>query len=199
MPFHQAATHVLKLEADYSCAASGYSATIRNEIRKAARRGVCVRVATSEADVQAYCELHARLVAQKEWRGFRYPATLFLELVRLKDFVRLLIAEHEGRLVSGALLFRDADCVQYWHAATDRDYSQLFASRSILDETIRWACDTGAKFVDFGGSAGLASLENFKSSWGARPEMNWVFEWTSPLWTSLSTLKSRFEAITTRT
>ena len=46
-------------------------------------------------------------------------------------------------------------------------------------------------FVDFGGSAGIASLEQFKSSWGARPEMNWVFEWKNPLWASLSALKSR--------
>lgn len=199
IPFQQTTTHVLPLESGYVRTASGYSATIRNQIRKAARRGVCVRDADSEADVRAYCQLHARLVEQREWLGFRYPETLFLELVRLKDFVRLLIAEHEGCVVSGALLFRDADCVLYWHGATNRDYSHLFASRPILDEAIRWACEMGARFVDFGGSAGIASLEGFKLSWGARPEMNWVFEWTSPLWTSLSTLKSRFEAITTRT
>jgi Acetyltransferase (GNAT) domain len=192
MPFQQAATHVLWLDRGYAHAASSYSASIRNQIRKAARRGVCVRDAESEADVQAYCELHARLVEQRDWRGFRYPMALLLELIRLKDFVRVLIAEHDGRIVSGALFFRDADSVLYWHAATDRRYSHLFASRPILDEAIRWACDSGARFVDLGGSAGIASLEQFKSSWGARPEMNSVFEWTNPLWAGLSALKSRF-------
>ena len=133
MPFRQTATHVLALEHGYACAAAGYSATIRNEIRKAERRGVCVRDAGGEADVRAYYELHARLVQQKEWRGFRYPLALFLELIRLKDFVRLLLAEHEGRIVSGALLFRDADCVLYWHAATR---PSVFAS-------FRFTADTG--------------------------------------------------------
>jgi len=199
MPLEQVATHVLQLGPGYPRVASSYSATIRNQIHKAARRGVSVRVAHRETDVRAYYELHARLVGQKEWRGFRYPLTLFLELIQLKDSVRLLVAEHEGRLVSGALFFRDADCVLYWHAATDREYSHLFASRPILDEAIRWACDTGAKFVDLGGSAGIASLEQFKSSWGARPEMNWVFEWKNPLWASLSALKSMFEAVTIKT
>ena len=192
MPFEQTATHVLPLQHGYARIATGYSATIRNQIRKAARRGVCVRDAGSEADVRAYYDLHARLVEQKEWRGFRYPLALFLELIRLKDFVRLLIAEHEGRIVSGALLFRDTDCVLYWHGASDRQHSHLFASRPLMDEAIRWGCETGASFVDFGGSAGIPSLEQFKSSWGAQPEMNWVFEWTNPLWTGLSALKSKF-------
>jgi len=189
IPHRRAATHILRLKHGYESVASGYSATIRNQIRKSGRRGVRVRSASDEADIRAYYELHTRVVAQKEWRGFEYPLQLFLELSRLKDSTRLLVAEHEGRIVSGAVFLRDACSVLYWHGATDRDYSDLFPSRPVFDEAIRWACETGAEFLNLGGSAGISSLEQFKSYWGAGAEMNWTFEWTNPVWARLSTLK----------
>jgi len=180
---------VLDLQHGYERAASGYSASIGNQIRKARRRGVHVRVAQDEEDVRAYHDLHTRLVQQKEWQGYHYPLALFLELTQLRSSVRVLVAESEGRIVAGGLFFRDGCSVMYWHGASDREYSHLFASRSVVDEAIRWACDTGAEFLNFGGSAGLASLEQFKSAWGARPELNWSFEWTNPVWQRLSRLK----------
>ena len=193
IPYQQTGTYVLRLDEGYERAVSGYNATIRNQIRKAARRGVCIRDASGEADVCAYHELHRRVVAQKEdWRGYEYPVELFLELSQLTASVRLLVAEHEGRMIAGALFFRDADSVMYWHGASDREYSQLFASRPIMDAAIRWACELGAGCFNFGGSAGMASLEQFKLAWGARPEVNWTFEWTNPIWARLSALKSVF-------
>lgn len=192
---HRAPTHVLQLNQGYARSVCGYSATIRNQIRKAHRRGVSIRSAAGEADVRAYYELHARLVRQKNWRGYQYPVELFLELSRLENSMRLLVAECEGRIVSGAIFFRDGCSVLYWHGASDRAYSHLFASRPVFDEAIRWACETGAEFLNFGGSAGIASLEQFKSCWGARPEMNWTFEWTNPLWARLSALKTRLRGV----
>lgn len=194
IPYQRAETHVLRLDHGYDRVVSGYSATTRNQIRKAGRRGVCVRDARREADVRAYYELHRRLIGQKEeWRGYEYPVELFLELAQLRASVRLLVAEHEGRIVAGAVFFRDAGSVLYWHGATDREYSELFASRPIFDEAIRWACEIEAECLNFGSSAGMASLEQFKMSWGARPEMNWTFVWTNPVWARLSALKAAFE------
>jgi hypothetical protein len=188
-----APTHVISLDGGYADAAARYSATIRNQIGKARRRGVEVRAASSESDVRAYYDLHTRLVEQKEWKGYRHPLVLFLELNRLRDCMRLLVAEHEGRMVAGAVFLQDACSVMYWHGASDREYSNLFATRPLFDEAIRWACETKARFVDLGGSAGIASLEQFKASWGARPEVNHVFEWSNPLWTGLAALKCAFQ------
>lgn len=185
----QTSTHVIDLREGYARATSRYSATTRNQIRKALRRGVSVRTASGESDVPAYHALHTRLVRQKEWKGSRYPLALFVELARLRDSVRILLAEHDGRIVSGGVFIRDGCSVLYWHGASDRDYSHLFASRPLFDHAIQWACETGASFVDLGGSAGIASLEQFKASWGAQRETNHVFAWTNPLWLKLSAVK----------
>ena len=53
--------------------------------------------ATAVPDVRAYYELHRRLVEQAEWRGYRFPLTLLLELTRLGNSVRLLLGECEGQ------------------------------------------------------------------------------------------------------
>ena len=109
---------------------------------------------------------------------------------RLGDSVRLLLAEFEGRVIAGGLFFRDGHSVLYWHGASDRTHSERFASRPLFDEAIRWGNDIGATSVNLGGSAGVASVERFKSMWGARVEMNRTFEWTNPLWRALSTSKA---------
>jgi CelD/BcsL family acetyltransferase involved in cellulose biosynthesis len=193
LKFERISTHVLPLKQDYEQVFAGYSATMRNHIRKAQRRGVRVRAAETDEDVRAYYEVHMKLVKQrqdKEGYGPVYPIGLFQELIKIREGARLLVAEVGECVVAGGLFFRDGSSVMYWHGASDRDYSHLFPSCAVLDEAICWACADGAEFFNFGGSAGIASLEQFKSFWGARPELNWTFEWNSPIWRRFSRMKS---------
>lgn len=189
--FQRTTTHVLHLEQGYEHVFSRHTGTMRNKIRKARRMGVLVRDVHDAEDINAYYRIHTQLAQQKGGYGSIYPARLFLELVNVPGAVRLLLAECEGRIAAGGLFFRDGCSVMYWHGATDRDYSHFYPSYAIFDEAIRWACEIGATFVNFGGSAGIASLEQFKSSWGARPERNWEFTWMNPFWAHLSRLKAK--------
>lgn len=187
-------TRVLHLKQDYEHVFAGYSATIRNHVRKARQRGVLVRSTHTEEDVHAYFQVHLGLVRreqQKQGYGFVYPIELLLDLVKIHGSVRFLLAEWEGKVIAGAMFLRDGCSVYYFHGASDRDYSHLFPSCAVFDEAIRWACESGAKFVDLTDSAGIASLEKFKASWGACRELNWRFEWSNPLWVRLSRLKAR--------
>jgi hypothetical protein len=181
-------THVLSLAGGYEHVFAGYSATIRNEVRKARARGVRVRDAVTDQEVDAYYAVHTRL-AQEKGYGPVYPRELFRELRKLPQ-VRLLVAECEGRVAAGGLFFQDGRSILYWHGAADRNFYTHFPSRLVLDEAIRWGCETGTAFVNFGGSAGIVSLERFKSLWGAKLESNWTFEWENPLWRGLARLKS---------
>jgi hypothetical protein len=190
-----ATTHVIPLLDGYSAAAAQFSATIRNQIRKAFRRGVSIRSADGESDVSVYYELHQRLVEERQWRGYRYPYALLLELSQLRDHVRLLLAECEGRVIAGGLFILDGTSVLYWHGVSDREHSDRFASRAVVDGAIRWACDIGASSFNLGGSAGVESIERFKAMWGAQRQENWTFQWSSPLWRSLGSARSRMKSI----
>lgn len=187
----QTVTHILQLDSDYDRIFSGYNATRRNEVRRAYRSGVVVREAIGPQCVREYYRIHTSLAEQKGNYKSVYPAELFLELHKIRDYTRFLVAEYEGRIIAGGLFFRDGDSVMYWHAASDRDFSRQYPSCAVLDHAIRWACESGATFFNFGGSGGIPSLEQFKSSWGAGAESNWMFEWKNPFWRQVSNLKAR--------
>ena len=189
--FSRVPTRVLGLTPGYERIFAGYNATIRNHVRKAHRRGVSVRETVSPESVAEYHRIYTRHAGQRGGYGVIHPVKLLLELVEIRNIVRLLVAEHEGRVVGGGLFFRDGNSVRYWHGASDREYSHCYPSCAVLDEAIRWACESGAAFFNFGPSVGLSSLDQFKSFWGARTELNWEFAWMNPLWTRASDLKRR--------
>lgn len=185
-------THVLYLDRPYEETVSRYSATTRNHVRKAQRRGLRVREARSREDVHAYYDVHLRLVDLKRQTGrygWVYPVELLLDLWNLHDTTRLLLAEWEGRVIGGGLFVRDGCSIYYFHGASDRDYSHLYPLSAVLDEAIRWAYEIGATFFNLTAAGGIATLDRFKASWGTRYEFNWTFRWSNPLWERLSRLK----------
>jgi hypothetical protein len=178
-------THVLELSPDYERVFAGFNSAARNHVRQALRKGVKVRTVSSLDDVRAYYDVHTTLAQQQGTYGVIYPLSLLVELSRLGDDVRFFIAECEEKVVAGGVFFRDGGSVMYWHGATDRAYSKFYPMCAVFDQIIREAAESGAASFNFGGSAGLASLEQFKSSWGARPALNWQFTWASPYWSAL--------------
>jgi lipid II:glycine glycyltransferase (peptidoglycan interpeptide bridge formation enzyme) len=181
-------THVLHLGEGYERVFAACSASIRNQVRKSRARGVTVRQARDEESIRGYYQVHTELAEQKGTYEFVYPLALIFELAGL-SFSRLLVAEYERRIVGGAFFFVDDRSVVYWHGATDRAYSHLFPARSVMDEAIRWACAENRRYLNLGASAGIASLERFKESWGARTEVNRVFGWRNPVWELITRLK----------
>lgn len=191
LPCERPTTHVLELGREYAQTLAGYSATTRNQVRRAQRQGVTVRAVQKAEEVRSYYRLHIQLAQQKGGYGLLHPLELFLEFRKAVGFTQLLIAEWEGRLIAGGLFFKDGDTLLYWHAAADRAYSHLFPAYAVLDTAIQHAHASGARLVNFGGSAGISSLERFKTSWGAVPRRNWCFTWRNPVWATLSRIRSK--------
>jgi hypothetical protein len=173
--------HVLPVGPDYGRAFAGYHATLRNHIRKAQRRGLAVREAAGDKDVEDYHAIYARYARERGWR-FTYPLELSRRLLRLGDAVRFFVGECDGRVVTGGMFIRDGASVYYLHCVGDPAYSRLYPSCAVIDRGVRWACESGAAFFNLGNSGTNASLAQFKSSWGAHPESDWLFEWHGPLW-----------------
>jgi hypothetical protein len=184
-------TYILNLDDGYERVFAGYSATIRNHVRKSRRRGVLARDAESPGDVHAYYQVHMRLVQLKQQDGgygYTYPIGLLFELAKLRGTARMLVAEWEGKIIGGGLFLQDGCSVYYFHGVGDRNYSHLYPLCAVIDEAIRWACESGLAFFNLTGAPGLPDLQRFKSSWGTRCELNWTFEWANPFWTCLSRL-----------
>lgn len=183
-------TQVVSLSDGYDRVFAGYNATIRNQIRAARRRGVTVRQTADPADVRHYHLLYERVATKKGWVT-RYPVELSLELIKLTEATRFFVAEYANSIVGGGLFVRDGSSVtHYFHCVQDDAHKNLFPSCAVIDQGIRWACESGATIFNLGTSGGVASLEEFKSHWGAKKVLNWTFEWTSPVWNRLGNVKS---------
>ena len=159
-----------------------FNSTTRNLVRRVKREGIVVRSTHQGDDVRAYYEVHTKLASKKGYYRSLYPKAMFDELVKLDKDVIFVVAEVENKIAGGAWFFRDGDTFLYWHAATDRKYSRYSPSYAIVDYAIRMAHEEGRKALNFGGSIGIASLEDFKSKWGAEPQRCWHFSWQNPLW-----------------
>jgi lipid II:glycine glycyltransferase (peptidoglycan interpeptide bridge formation enzyme) len=184
---------VLWLPRTHEDAFAKFSTTRRRQVRKSHQSGVSVRSATDAASLDAYLGIHRKLSDDKE-RPEDYPRALFERLLALPD-ASLLLAEFEGVVVAGALFFRDGDSLFYWHGASDRAHAHVFPSCAIFDHAIALACREGFRSMNFGGSLGVSSLEEFKQSWGARRETYWKFTWSNPVWRAIKRVKGYSRAL----
>jgi hypothetical protein len=190
LPFSRPVTHVLPLDGDYETSFAKFNSTTRNLVRRTKRDGILVRRTHDADDVRAYYEVHTKVASEKANYRFLYPKAIFDELVKLDKDVVFVVAEVQEKIAGGAWFFRDGNTLLYWHAATDRKYSRYSPSYAILDYGIRMAHEEGRKVLNFGGSIGITSLEDFKSKWGAEPQCCWCFSWRNPLWQMVQKVRS---------
>ena len=190
LPFSRPMTHVLPLSGNYETSFAKFNSTTRNLVRRVRRDGIVVRSTQNGDDVGAYYEIHTKLASEKGYHRSLYPKGMFDELVKLNKDVVFVVAEVQEKIAAGAWFFRDGGTLLYWHAAMDRKYSRRSPSYAILDYAIRMAHEEGRKALNFGGSIGIASLEDFKSKWGAEPQCCWCFSWQNPLWQMAQKVRS---------
>lgn len=190
LPFSRPVTHVLPLNGDYETTFAKFNSTTRNLVRRVKREGLVVRSTQNGDDVRVYYEVHTKSAPEKGHSRSLYPKAMFDELVKLDRDVVFVVAEVQNKIAGGAWFFRDGDTFLYWHAATDRTYSRYSPSYAIVDYAIRMAHEEGRKAFNFGGSIGIASLEDFKAKWGAQPQCCWCFTWQNPLWQMLQKVRN---------
>lgn len=177
-------TQVLTLRRDYDQSFRNFNQTIRNQVRKARKSGVLVKLAETEQELTAYYAIHEKLVEAKGGYNFIFPQAFLLSLIQ-SGKGRLLVATVNDVIVGGGVFLRDGNSIFYLHGAHDRQYSHLHPTCAVIDEAIHWAYEVEAASFNFGGSAGIKSLERFKGFWGAEFAQIWRFAWENPLWAKL--------------
>lgn len=190
LTWSRVSTRVLYLDRDHDSQLRKYNATIRNQIRRCAKSDVKVRCVSGGPAVDEYYRVHTEIATAKSFKTV-YPSRLIKKLVENCNSTRLFVAEYEDRVIAGGIFFWDGCSILHWHGAADRNYNRFFPTCGLLNAVIQWASEQGATFFDFGSSAGIASLDSFKSFWGAMTESHWCFEWRNPGWDRLSRLASR--------
>jgi Acetyltransferase (GNAT) domain len=175
-------TQVIHLDRPYEAVFRGFSETTRNKIRRAERKGLVVRRATENRDVSTYYGIYQKLRGQRADWNEMYTESLFAELISLREDVIFLLTEIDKKAVSGGWFFRDGHSFMYWHGALDYEFKDYFPHYALINHAIRLASEERMSAFNMGGSGDNASLEHFKSLWGARKVPCWSFDWENPIW-----------------
>jgi CelD/BcsL family acetyltransferase involved in cellulose biosynthesis len=165
---------LLSLSEDRDVAWSRLHKSVRQEVRKAQKQGVQVRVAQRREDVAYYYRLHVQTYCQKHG-VLSQPAQFFYDLwdcFAANNTLQLLLAEYEGQIIAGTILLASGNkTLKYAYGASDRRYLHLAANRLLLWNAVVWGCEQGYQILDMGSTARQnEGLMQFKLRWGAVPE-----------------------------
>lgn len=146
---------------------------IRWAINKAARLGIRVRQAETEADLRAWYRLYLETMRchQIPPRSYRFFLSVWNHLQPCGR-MRLLLAEQqqedERRIVAGSIFLLSGDTVFYAFNGRSRADLPLRPNDAIHWQAIHDACRDGFRTYDFGEVAeNHQGLAEFKRKWGA--------------------------------
>ncbi len=178
----QPLTHVLDLDSTYEELFSRrFTGPTRTCIRRAEKSGIIVVLSRQPSHVSRYYELHKRLASEKGGYGELHPEAFLRAIVERSDRCEFAVALKADTLLSGGIFYYDGPTLFYWHAATDRSFTNMMPNYALLSFMIQRAIAKGVRFFNFGGSANIRSLEDFKEAWGATPRENFGGSKTNPL------------------
>jgi hypothetical protein len=176
-------THVFALDTTEEDALQRLSRGAKSNLNQARKKGVSVRIARSEEDVLQYFNIYQDTL--KRWGDatlFAYPQELLLAIYRHgEDAAKLWIAEKDGTIIAGAIIFYWNQVVSYWHGASLQDYFDCYPNNLLHITIIGDALHKGYRFYDFGPSGGQQGVARFKQSFGAEKydflSGHWKYRW----------------------
>jgi len=122
----------------------------RYNIRLAGRKGVQVRAATSEADVDTFYRLYQETATRDGiWIHPKEHYADFLRLYGERDAAVLLLAEYEGTPIAALIAAKCGKVTTYMFGASSNLHRNRMPNHLLQWTAIRWARDHGCATYDF--------------------------------------------------
>lgn len=144
------ATLVLDLTKESEALFAEMRATTRNLVRRSARAGVVVRDGT-ESDLPRFCELVEALCQRRGVSSNMPPESGLRMLWRLfhaGESMKLFIAEHEGRMLCGLIVFGFGKWARAWRIGWSGKDEKLFPTQATYWAAIQWCKARGFQHFD---------------------------------------------------
>lgn len=154
------------------------SSNLKRGVKRARSRGVAVRLAGDETDLDAFYALYLRTMRKHRSlpRSLR-QLRLSRDLLGPQCF-RLFLAEHDGRTVAGGVFLQFRDTLELLYNASDDGALDLRPNHAVYGHVTRWAAGQGLTRLDYGYAWPGTALAAFKAQWGAAEEPR--FRYASP-------------------
>jgi peptidoglycan pentaglycine glycine transferase (the first glycine) len=154
------------------------SNNLYRSIRKTFKNGITIREASSAQDLKRLYRLYVITLRRHHAlpRAYR-QFVLDWKLLGPRGAAKVFLAEHEGRLIAGALFHgfgRDADLL---YNGSDPAHFDLRPNHALYWHAINWAIEEGREQFDFGQARPDHSLARFKAQWGTEPVTEFRYDY----------------------
>ncbi len=131
----------------------------RYNIRLATRKGVTVRRG-DKSDLPAFHEI-MKITGTRDNFSIR-PLEYFEKMydIMADEYLRLYVAEHEGKMIAGTIAIYYGDKVWYLYGASSNEHRNRMPNYLLQEEMIKWGLEKECKIYDFRGVSGDMSPEN---------------------------------------
>jgi Acetyltransferase (GNAT) domain len=180
-------THVLDLEGGFERVwKERFKSETRSGARKAERTHLDVEFDTTGRLIPAFYDLYLNWIARRAqernlpaWvmqrRASSQESLRKFQVVSeaLGDRCRTWIARLDGELVAALIMLIHGTHAIYWRGYSARELAARTRANVLLQRlAIEDACAAGCRWYNMGQSGGVASLEQFKARFGARPRQS---------------------------
>jgi len=184
-------TMITDLNPDEETLLNGMKPKWRYNIRLSARRGVVVRDGTS-ADLPAFYGLYAETGERDGFlvRPYPYYESIWSRFL-MEDLAHLLLAELDGELVAGLILFHFGGTAWYFYGASAAVSREAMPNYALQWAALRWAKAAGCTRYDWWGAPDkveegdpMWGVYRFKVGFGGE-FVPWIGAWDFPVNRSL--------------
>jgi FemAB-related protein (PEP-CTERM system-associated) len=166
---------VLDLPGSWSALWQGFSAKLRNQIRKGEQQGFEFRQG-GEEELESFYQVFSR-----NMRDLGTPVQgkkLFQAvLATFPERARICTVYRGAKPLASGLVLGFRDTLEIPWASSLREYNSSCANMLLYWGVLRYACDAGYAFFDFGRSAPCSGTCRFKAQWGAKPRPLYWYYW----------------------
>ncbi|XOU94125.1 MAG: lipid II:glycine glycyltransferase FemX [Candidatus Kerfeldbacteria bacterium] len=126
----------------------------RYNIRLAEKKGVIVRIGSTEEDFEKFWQLNKVTADRDRFRSHNreYYYNIFKTLSP-SGIVKIYLAEFENKTLAANLVYFFGDTVTYVHGSSSNEYRNLMAPHLLQWQQIKDAKESNYKYYDFGGIA----------------------------------------------
>jgi len=158
----------LQLNPDYQQLWKGFDGKVRNQIRKAERSGLSIKIGGAE-DTDRFYDVFA--VNMRDLGIPAHSRRFFIDVSRaFEDKIKIFSVLSGKKTVASGFLFCFKNKAELVWASSLRKFNKLCPNHLLYWEMLKYACGNGCKTFNFGRSFKESSTFKFKKQWQAVPD-----------------------------
>lgn len=170
------------------------ASSTRLKVKQAQKHGVEVDFIKSKFEITDCYNLFKDTALRHKEKGPAFPLEFYNKLFdEMGSILRWSIARKGRDILASTVHFIFGDTIFSWASASGSTVLSYRPNNAIIWDTIKWGCNNGYKYYNFGGSpADAKGLYNFKEGWGAREKEYYFYYKESSKFRAFSKLRDIF-------